>query len=285
MNGSALDAGLRALKEEVSVELVTTPDVLDQAYRLRHQVYCVEHDFLTGQNGVERDEYDEFSNHAVVRWRKSREIVGTVRLVLPKVPVSGDDYPIQHLCDPALLRGLPLSTIGEVSRFALAKQATKQVRDMSPASCSLLRMALIQAAVRLSAEAGHTHWLAVMEPTLLRLLRATGVYFAPLGPLVDYHGLRQPAVAELVPMLARLAVEQPVVWDFITQSGTWYPASRPKSTRFALHAINRAKVAMGALPAVPMKNPGDTGFQRRFPASAPAVHGAPSASNAAMAID
>ena len=127
--------------------------------------------------------------------------------------------------------------MGEVSRFALAKMVTQQVRAMSAASSSLLRLALIQGAVRLSAEAGHTHWLAVMEPTLLRLLRATGLHFAPLGPPVEYHGLRQPAIAELVPTLARLANEQPVVWDFVTRGGTWYPASGSRARRPAVAMV------------------------------------------------
>ena len=229
MNGSMLDNSVRALREEVSVEIVDTDDLLAESYRLRYQVYCVERAFEAGENGMEHDKYDDFASHAIVRWRHSGVVVGTVRLVLPKVPGGCDDYPIQHVCDPAILRGLPLATTGEVSRFALAKQ----MRSSSPSSSSLLRLALIQGAVRLSAEAGHTHWLAVMEPTLLRLLRATGIHFVPLGPVVDYHGLRQPAVAELVPTLARLATEQPVVWDFVTQGGKWYPSSRRGSNRLA----------------------------------------------------
>jgi N-acyl-L-homoserine lactone synthetase len=229
MNGSRLENALLALREDASVELAGTPAALREAYQLRYQVYCVERTFLTGQNGTECDEYDDFARHVVVRWRHTGDVVGTVRLVLPKDPAGGDDYPIQHVCDPALLRGLPLATSGEVSRFALGKQ----MRGSSPSSSSLLRLALIQGAVRLSSEAGHTHWLAVMEPTLLRLLRATGIHFEPLGPLVDYHGLRQPAVAELVPTLARLAKEQPVLWDFVTEGGTWYPDSRPRLQRFA----------------------------------------------------
>ena len=226
MNGLALDVAVRALKDEVTVDLVTNRSMLKEAQRLRYQVYCVERDFLTGQDGIEYDDYDKYSSHAIVRWKQTGEVVGTVRLMLPTIHTMGGVYPIQRLCDPALLDGLPLKTCGEVSRFALAKQATKQMRDVSPASYSLLRLALIQGAVLLSANAGHTHWLAVMEPTLLRLLRSTGIHFEPLGPKIDYHGLRQPAVAELVPMLTQLAHEQPVVWDFLTQRGTFYPKSR-----------------------------------------------------------
>jgi N-acyl-L-homoserine lactone synthetase len=228
MSGSILESTVLALSEEAVVELATTPALLLEAYQLRYQVYCVERAFEAGEGGIERDKYDDFARHAVLRLRQTGQVVGTVRLVLPKTSGEGDDYPIQHVCEPGLLRGLPLATCGEVSRFALAKQ----IRSSSPSSSSMLRLALIQGAVRLSAEAGHTHWLAVMEPTLLRLLRATGLHFTPLGPLVSYHGLRQPAVAELVPTLARLGVEQPVVWDFVTRGGTWYPESRPKSRGF-----------------------------------------------------
>jgi N-acyl-L-homoserine lactone synthetase len=230
MTGSALENAVLALREEASIEVADTDALRLEAYRLRYQVYCVERGFEPGQNGIESDEYDKSASHAILRWRHTGVVVGTVRLVLPRNPLGkGDNFPLQHVCDPALLRGLPLATTGEVSRFALAKQ----MRSSSPSCSSLLRLALIQGAVRLSAEAGHTHWLAVMEPTLLRLLGATGVHFTPLGGLVDYHGMRQPAVAELVPTLARLAKEQPVVWDFVTQGGKWYPTSQPSGVRIA----------------------------------------------------
>jgi N-acyl-L-homoserine lactone synthetase len=225
MARSAFEDAIVELNDRVSVELADTPALRLESFRLRHQVYCVERAFEAGGNGVERDDYDDFALHAVARWRETGEVVGTVRLVLPKVPAGGDDFPLQHVCDPTVLRGLPRTTIGEVSRFALAKQRTTRVRGISPAAGSLLRLALIQGAVRLSATAGHTHWLAMAEPTLLRLLHATGLHFVPVGPIVEYHGLRQPAVAELVPTLARLADEQPAVWDYVTQGGTWYPAS------------------------------------------------------------
>jgi N-acyl-L-homoserine lactone synthetase len=239
MTRSTLESSVLALREEASIERADTPAALQECFKLRYQVYCAERGFLPGQDGIECDEYDDFSHHVALRLRQTQEVVGTVRLVLPKSPPGGDDFPIQHVCDPALLRGLPRDAVGEVSRFALAKQ----MRSSSPSSSSLLRLALIQGAVMLSAEAGHTHWLAVMEPTLLRLLGATGVHFDPLGPLVDYHGLRQPAVAEIAPALARLAVEQPMVWDFVTQDGTWYPESRPR--RLALQAA-RMREAVSA---------------------------------------
>jgi hypothetical protein len=66
---------------------------------------------------------------------------------------------------------------------------------------------------------------------LLRLFAASGLHFVPLGPLVEYHGLRQPAVAELAPTLARMACEQPAVWDYLTRGGTWCSARSQGSPR------------------------------------------------------
>ena len=68
---------------------------------------------------------------------------------------------------------------------------------MSSACIAVMRLGLMQGCLRLSMEAGHTHFVGVMEQSLLRLLRATGAYLQPAGPLVNYHGWRQPSVRRL----------------------------------------------------------------------------------------
>ncbi len=211
------------LNEEVSVEHVRTDKGLQEAYRIRHEVYCVDREFLEGQDGIETDSYDAHSNHAIIRWRRSGEAIGTVRLVLP-MGSPGDNFPVEHACDPSLMRRLPRIRIGEVSRFALPKQQAAQVREVSPTTASLLRLALLQGALSLSAEAGHTHWLAVMQPTLLRLLSSDGLHFEPLGPMISYHGRRQPVVANLATMMAGVARQQPAIWHYLTRGGTLVPA-------------------------------------------------------------
>ena len=123
-----LENSVLALREEASVELAETTAFLGESYRVRYQVYCAERGFLPGRRGIECDEYDAFSRHAVVRLRQPGVVVGTVRLVLPKTPAGGDDFPIQHVCHPALLRDLPLATTGEVSRFtALTSDLVRQL--------------------------------------------------------------------------------------------------------------------------------------------------------------
>ena len=222
MSKLSISDALCMLNENVCVELVNTDASLQEAFQIRYQVYCQDRSFLAGQNGIETDEFDRHSRHAIIRWRQNNEAIGTVRLVMPTGKQAEDDFPVEHVCDPAVMHGFPRAKTGEVSRFALAKHQSAAIRDVSAEMSSLLRLSLLQGALSLSAQAGHTHWLAVMQPTLLRLLRGDGLRFEPLGPLVTYHGRRQPVMANLHTMLAGVEREQPAVWQYLTKGGTLF---------------------------------------------------------------
>ena len=122
----------------------------------------------------------------------------------------------------ALLRTLPRLRIAEVSQFALSKQ----LRAVSACSGSLARLALVRGIVQLSACMRLTHWCALMEPKLLRLLGTSGIHFMPMAGLVEHHGLRQPSVVGLPEMLERVYREKPAVWEFITDGGMFWRAGR-----------------------------------------------------------
>jgi N-acyl amino acid synthase of PEP-CTERM/exosortase system len=129
-----------------------------------------------------------------------------------------------------MLTRLPLQRMGEVSRFSISKEFRRRKADtlyegrdtsgVGRTSGPLMSLGLLQSVVRMSAAHGITHLCAMMEPTLLRLLAATGILFQPLGPLVQHHGMRQPCYCELLPLLARLKSERRHVWDILTDNGT-----------------------------------------------------------------
>ncbi len=207
------------------VEPADAAGALREVYSLRHQVYCLERGYEPGADGLETDAFDARAHHAVVRQRHDGRIVGTVRLILP-VPGVPRSLPTQQLCPAGALDGLPSRTTAEVSRFAISKER----RGPDAMADSLLRLALVQGAVRMSRDLGVTHWCAVMERSLLRLLRMSAIHFMPIGPCVEHHGLRQPAIADLDAMMARMEVEQPGFWCFITGSGQFWPS---KAQHFA----------------------------------------------------
>jgi N-acyl amino acid synthase of PEP-CTERM/exosortase system len=114
-----------------------------------------------------------------------------------------------------VLSPLPIASTGEISRFAL----TRDRAGIRPAAAALMRLCLIRGLVQVSAESELTHWCAIMERTLLRLLRATGIHFVGVGPAVEYHGTRQPAVCGIGNMLSQMKLEQPAIWAYITDNG------------------------------------------------------------------
>lgn len=211
---------IEAIRREFAVEQITTWKSLYAAQRLRYRIFCEERNILPGQNGIETDAYDTRSRHVVLRHRASDEVVGTVRVVYAVRDNPWASLPIQHVCDPSLLAHLPLSSTGEVSRFAISRQRTPS----DSRSGLLLRLALMQGVLRASRTLGLTHWCAVMEPTLLRLLRAASVNFQPIGPLVEYYGLRQPAMAHIDTLLINGRDERPAIWDYVTDSGALAPS-------------------------------------------------------------
>jgi N-acyl-L-homoserine lactone synthetase len=192
-----------------------TPKLVQAACRLRYQVYCLERGFEPGNNGIETDEFDSRAHHVLLIHRDSGEPIGTSR-VIPATSGGGfDDLPMTSACAPGLLRNLPIRTTGEISRFAVSKR-----RRMSCRAGALIRLGLMQGILRLSRELGLTHWCAIMEPTLLRLLKMSSIYFLPLGPLVEYHGLRQPAFLDIDAVLDRARFERPEAWNYVTLGGT-----------------------------------------------------------------
>jgi N-acyl amino acid synthase of PEP-CTERM/exosortase system len=104
---------------------------------------------------------------------------------------------------------------GEISRFAVARQRP----GVSPAAGALVRLSLIRGIVQISAQQELTHWCALMERVLLRLLQATAIHFEAVGPVVECHGPRQPAVCVIAPMLLRMKLKQPAIWAYITGNG------------------------------------------------------------------
>ena len=215
---SPMAAAIAATRSELLVQVADTPALVRDAHLLRHQVYCTERGYEPGQDGLEFDAHDDHAAHVVVRLRACGTVIGTARLILPHADGS-ESFPMQGVVLPGRFAALPFLQTAEVSRFAVSKER----RGLSPAAASLSRLALVRGLVQLSRQRGVSHWCAVMERTLLRLLRASGIHFADMGPMVEYHGLRQPAWCELAGMLARMQAEQPEIWGFVTEHGAFAP--------------------------------------------------------------
>jgi N-acyl amino acid synthase of PEP-CTERM/exosortase system len=205
------------------VKTALTPGLLDEVYALRYQVYCVEHAFedpAKHPTGRETDRHDPVSQHVALVYRSSGEVVGTTRLILPLgglVP----SLPLLSLMGQdaqAELRHYPLEQMAEISRYAISKSFRRRKCETefpdvgySPLDAEAGRRSMphltlgLMRGIHQLGVSRQVHYLCgCMRPALLRLLRQLGLEFKPIGPLVSYHGFRQPCVASIDDLLVGL---------------------------------------------------------------------------------
>lgn len=221
---------------------VETAEQLSWSFRLRYQVYCVEHPFEEPNPlGIECDEHDAEAVHSLLFDRATKHALGTVRLVLPRPGEKCMGLPIREICDHELIArdnpNLPWDGTAEISRFAISKQMWQRARDRNIASGNFssndhvgrlapeLSLGLMQAVMAMALKNGITHLCAVMEPALLRMVRRLGMDFLSLGAEVNYHGRRQPCYLHIETALARLWLTRRDVWAFLTRDGALGPLS------------------------------------------------------------
>lgn len=215
-------------------QLADTPELLRTALAIRYQVYCLERKFENADEHddcLERDAFDADAIHSLVIHRPTTEAIGTARLILPRH--AQDGLPIEQLLRQNGLNAdnyFPVASSAEVSRFSISnhfrrRQGDNGVGEVRYSECrsALPCLGLIQEIIRQSRALGLTHWAAVMEPKLLRMLAAIGFHFTPVGPLVSYHGLRQPSYASIPETLERLKRERPDHWRVVTEEGALMP--------------------------------------------------------------
>ena len=213
-------------------------ELRNEAFRLRFQVYCVENSYedpAANADGLERDDYDERAVHCLLLHKGSRSWAGAVRLILPSVDNPDHSFALQAVCnDPQISDSdrFPIKVMAEVSRFCISKDFRKRQGDwLYPESNEAenhqderriipnMTLGLIEGLIKMSLDHGIFYWCAVMERPLLRLLSRLGIHFETVGPLVDYHGRRQPCMIELRKMLIRVQEERPDVWEILTDGG------------------------------------------------------------------
>jgi N-acyl amino acid synthase of PEP-CTERM/exosortase system len=209
-----------------------TMERLRVAQRIRYQVYCVEHPYEKSDSpdGFETDEFDSYAAHNLLIHRATDAALGTVRLILPRANELDRSFPVQRAMDESSLtvfNRLPLHSTAEVSRFSISREF-RRILDTSDRledaafirnSGPLMRLGLMQAIVRRSMEHGITHWSAAMEPTFIRMFAAMAMRFQPVGPLFDYHGLRQACYCVIADVLNAVRRERPAFWSVLTDGG------------------------------------------------------------------
>lgn len=223
-----------------------------EVYKLRYQVYCLETGFenqdacraAPNTDGeieyYEMDEFDQRSEHYLIRHKQSHLFAATTRLVLPDshdpealFPTEKHCGQIERVTDTEKRRRL-----GEISRYAVSRDfkrrageagtiagASDQAEQAAVArqherrALPLLSMALWACMMRMAHRNSIRFLYGAMEPALFRLFQRNGIYFKPIGEGVDYHGLRIPCIIDLAEMVEDLKRDHHDNWELITNHG------------------------------------------------------------------
>jgi N-acyl amino acid synthase of PEP-CTERM/exosortase system len=193
-------------------KFVEEPDLMDQVYRLRFQVYCEECQFIKEEeypDDREQDKYDQYALHFVVE--DNFEVIGTMRLILD----SSEGFPLEERCGNELQfdkTSVPRDKIAEISRLVISKDYRRRKDDglyYTPEfdEKSLLgnsnnpfrrirtmTFGMYRELYHESKRRGLTHWYALMEKSLWKLLDLNGFVFKPIGNEIDYYGMVTPYI-------------------------------------------------------------------------------------------
>ncbi|MAT52738.1 MAG: PEP-CTERM/exosortase system-associated acyltransferase [Porticoccaceae bacterium] len=208
--------------EYFDIELATTPEKQAQVYKIRYRVYCEEFGFLPAEHypdGLEKDEYDDFSHNCLITHKLSKMPAACVRLI-PAVSEGRTDYPLPYeLLGPDVLDrqfferfDVPKETLCEISRLAVdgafrrrsGEAATRfgeidalHIEDVERRTFGLISVAAFLASAALGDLYHLTNGFAMMEPFLPRLMERSGIRFERAGVDIDYHGIRAPYFVQL----------------------------------------------------------------------------------------
>jgi len=232
-------------------------DLKNEVYKLRYQVYCIENTFLNSEHypdGLEFDDYDQQSVHYLIRHRKSGEYAATTRLILPDANYPKKLFPIELHCEIdnlAVMQPINRGYLGEVSRFCVSKEFKKrknEAHSLSGVSFNFtlneqrsfphVSIALIACFIKASYENDIHYLFASMEPSFFRLVSPLGINLTKIGPLVDYHGERWPAMIKITDLLDCVAERNLDIWNLLTNKGCIWQTMPIENPGKPLSSIN-----------------------------------------------
>jgi N-acyl amino acid synthase of PEP-CTERM/exosortase system len=234
MRGTTFGDFRTEYERHFAVVRAATPKLLREAYRLRYQVYCVENPFEDPEQQIgesESDDDDDRSIHTLLVHRRTGEIAGTSRVILPDQRTSRP-LPMATLLndgDRRCFDGFPVAHTAEMSRFAVSKdfrrrRSEDRYADMEGRDGDLIEqerrlmpfitLGLIRGLFGICLEHGVTHLAAVMETPFNRIMHRLGLNFVPIGGIVNHRGLRQPCIALLDDLIQQSHEKDSLVWQY-----------------------------------------------------------------------
>jgi N-acyl amino acid synthase of PEP-CTERM/exosortase system len=197
-----------------NLEIATTPQLREEAYRIRYQVYCEDLQYEPSDrfpDKMEIDVYDKQSIILLLLHKESQSYAGCVRLIIPQPQRLS--LPFELACSYKIskdiidLNQISRNSMFEVSRLAATSAFRKrkgesqttdglsinsEIRAEERRGFPIVPLSLYLGVLGIMLESNLEHLFTMMEPRLARHLKYVGFHFHQIGDLVDYHGRRGP---------------------------------------------------------------------------------------------
>ena len=203
-------------KEFFDIFPANNPELIEKTFKIRHQVYCREFNYLPWKEDgpeIESDEYDVQSMHCLMIHKPTKLYAGSARLVLANVNKPELPLPFEKYCSTSLDKSFfdpdeffP-GQIAEFSRMAVIEEfrrrdgmekknlhAGNPLNEHRVSNFPVIPVCLILASLSMLIASSADYGFAMMEPRLERLMRRYGIIFESAGEPIDYHGWRSPYI-------------------------------------------------------------------------------------------
>jgi N-acyl amino acid synthase of PEP-CTERM/exosortase system len=219
-----LDSGA-SFSQYFQVVPAWSEDLKEEAYRIRHQVYCED----LGWEPVradrrELDEYDVHSLQLLIRAVATGSFIGCVRLIRTDPDTPDQPLPFEKACVTALDRKLcdpshlPRDQIAEVSRLAIVAPYRRRKGEANLAMSQMQEdfgtpeqprfpyapVALYLAALELARLQGITTAFTFTERRLAAHFGRLGVKITAIGSPVEHRGARIPSMMDVNGIIGHL---------------------------------------------------------------------------------
>ncbi len=229
---------LEAFREWFDVVPATIPSLKENAYRIRHSVYCEDLGFEPPRaDGLETDQYDENALHVLMRHRPSGTFIACVRLVRVPRDRPLEQLPFERVCthlNPGIVPLDPIQRIriAEVSRLAVVRGFRRRKGELAqegpgtdsdtagaprqrfPHLLVGLYLGVIAAAMLNEVE----RLFVLTEPRLSSHLGNLGIGIHQIGAPVDHRGVRVPSMIHVGSMHSGLRPTILPFYDHIVES-------------------------------------------------------------------
>ena len=218
-------------------------------YNLRYQVYCVERGYenpLAFPDGRERDRYDDFSNHFLIRSFESGEWLAALRII--RFPFEA--LPINHVSkiETDRLPDLRNTQVAELSRLCAVAPKTRLAFDEIGPVSSWVSMAFMRAARAYALENNIRYLFVLIADSLARILNRAGIEFVSVGPVSEHRGKRRPYIHDVRLGYRDLPFKAPRVYDMFCNAPAYRFVSKAYPPSARVNTPVRGSRLYGSVP-------------------------------------